>query len=89
MKKRSAGKTLTTRTEARWCPQCFQMLTAITSMLDTVKPEPGDFSVCISCASVLRLTDTMDYELSSLEAIPTHSRMQVRARRAGGKPDEE
>ena len=74
--KRKEVKTLTTHTEVRFCPSCFQRLDAVTSMLDEHKPEPGDFSVCINCASVLRLTDTMDFEMSSLEAIPTHSRMQ-------------
>lgn len=73
--KKPTGKTLTTRTETRWCPKCFQMLDAITALLDEVKPVPGDFTVCIGCASVLRFTETMDFELSSLEAIPTRSRM--------------
>jgi len=74
--KRPTGKTLTTQTEARWCPNCFQLLTAYTALTDAVKAEPGDFTVCIGCASVLRFTETMDFELSSLEAIPTHARMQ-------------
>ena len=73
--KRSTAKTLTTRTDTRWCPNCFQLLTAVMSMLGEHRAGPGDFTVCITCASVLRFTETMDYELASLEAIPTHSRM--------------
>ena len=73
--KRPTGKTFTARTELRWCPKCFQMLDSYTCLTDEVKAEPGDFTVCIGCASVLRFTETMDFELSSLEAIPTHSRM--------------
>jgi len=73
--KRSTGKTITTQIEPRWCPKCFYRLDACTSLLDEVRPVPGDFTVCIGCSSVLRFTETMDFELSSLEAIPTHSRM--------------
>lgn len=44
-------------------------------MTGSDKPQPGDFTVCIACASVLRWTATMDFELSSLMAVPTHIRM--------------
>jgi len=73
--KRPTGKTLTAPTEARWCPNCFQLLTAYTCLTDEVKAVQGNFTICINCASVLRFTETMEFELSSLEAIPTHSRM--------------
>jgi hypothetical protein len=73
--KRATGKTLTTQLEARRCPQCFCALDACTSLTAAVQPQPGDYTICIGCASVLRFTETMDFELSSLEAIPTHSRM--------------
>jgi len=70
------GKPLTTRTDPRWCPKCFQLLDACTSMLDSVRPTPGDCTICINCASVLRFTEMMDLELYSLEQIPTHSRLE-------------
>jgi hypothetical protein len=44
-------------------------------MTGDARPEPGDFTVCISCASVLCFTPQMDLELSTLEAIPIHLRM--------------
>jgi hypothetical protein len=67
---------LTTRHNPAWCPQCFTILDASTCMTSSdAKPEPGDFTICIGCASVLLFTPQMDLELSSLEAIPTHSRM--------------
>jgi hypothetical protein len=69
------GKTLTTRTELHWCPVCFYRLDACTSLLKEVTPGPGDYTVCIGCATVLRFTESMDFEVSSLEAIPTHSRL--------------
>lgn len=75
--KKATGKTLTTRFEnARWCPCCFGVLSAATCLTDEVRPEPGDYTVCIYCASVLRFDGQMDYQLSSLEAVPTHIRMQ-------------
>jgi hypothetical protein len=61
--------------EMRFCPSCFQRLDAATNLTADAKPEPLDFTVCTRCASVLRFDDDMNLELSSLEAIPTHSRM--------------
>jgi len=72
---RPTGKTITTRTEARFCPKCFQVLNAYTNLTDDAKAEPGDYTVCIGCGSILRFTETMEFELSSLEAIPIHMRM--------------
>jgi hypothetical protein len=73
-RKRDAG-TLTTRMQARWCPNCFYKLDATTSMYGEHAPKPGDFTVCAQCASVLRFKEGMDVVLSSLLEIPVHSRM--------------
>jgi hypothetical protein len=72
---KTTGKSLTTRTELHWCPVCFYRLDACTSLLDEIVPGPGDFTVCLGCASVLRFTGAMDFEVSSLESIPIHSRL--------------
>ena len=70
------GKTLTTRHEvAAWCPHCFAGLSASTCITDAARPEPGDYTVCIFCASVLRFDERMDLQMSKLEDIPTHSRL--------------
>lgn len=58
-----------------FCPQCFHLLDAATNMTSRDKPEPGDYTVCINCASVLRFGPDMLLELASLEAIPMHSRL--------------
>jgi len=91
MRRKPTGKTLTTRVAPRFCPKCFYLLDAATSLLGEVQPMPGDFTVCIGCACVLRFTPTMHLELSSLEAIPTHSRMDfarvVQAVKARGRED--
>jgi hypothetical protein len=59
-----------------FCPKCFHMLDAATNMEGPEKPEPGDYTVCIRCASVLRWNPDMQLELSSLEDIPMHSRLR-------------
>jgi hypothetical protein len=65
----------TTRMVSQGCPKCFHELDANTCLTEEAKPEPGDYTVCIGCASVLRFRENMSLELSSLEAIPTHSRL--------------
>jgi tRNA1(Val) A37 N6-methylase TrmN6 len=67
----------TTRSPARFCPSCFILLDSITSVYKDLTPEAGDFSVCLKCGSVLYIVQTaggFEYELSSLTAIPPHSR---------------
>lgn len=58
-----------------FCPKCFKLLDAATNMEGHEKPEPGDFTICIDCRSVLRFTPDMQLELSSLESIPIHARL--------------
>jgi hypothetical protein len=65
----------TGRMPPRFCPVCFLLLTANTNLTSKDKPEPGDFTVCIKCASVLRFDGKMDLELSSLMAIPVACRL--------------
>jgi hypothetical protein len=65
----------TTRVPARFCPVCFIVVDAATCFTAKIAPEPGDFTVCINCGAVLLFDGEMDLLLSSLEAIPMHSRL--------------
>lgn len=61
---------------SQFCPRCFKMLDATCSLTDAnAAPEPGDFTVCIACAAVLRFGTGLHLEMSSLMDIPEHSRM--------------
>jgi hypothetical protein len=60
----------------RFCPVCFCKLDAVTNMTSRDKPEPGDFTVCIGCRSVLRLGPEMTLEKSSLLEVPVHLRFE-------------
>jgi hypothetical protein len=69
-------KTRTSRIAPAFCPFCFKMLDATTSLGSEEVPQPGDFTVCIACCGVLRFTDDMSLLPSSLLEIPTHSRLE-------------
>jgi hypothetical protein len=56
------------------CPICFHKLDGIANMTGHEKPEPGDFTVCVGCRSVLKFGPGMGLELSSLMEVPTHIR---------------
>jgi len=70
----SRGKTK--RLAASFCPFCFTVLDAASGLGHENYPQPGDFTICIKCAGVLRFREDMSIEPSSLESIPTHSRMK-------------
>lgn len=53
--------------KATTCPNCGRKLDAATSTrLGRQRPKPGDFSLCIGCAAVLRF----DEELEPVLALP-------------------
>jgi hypothetical protein len=64
----------TVRLPPQFCPVCFTMLDAATNMTSEGPPVPGDFTICIGCRSILKFGPEMGRELSSLEAVPAHSR---------------
>jgi hypothetical protein len=70
------------RIAASPCPQCFHKLDAIDSVGEnavvTPPPEPGDFTICIACSSVLRFDENMRLVLSCLSEVP----IEIRARLA-------
>lgn len=49
------------RTPKAWCPSCHERLDGCGTIEDeeSVGPEPGDFTVCMCCSSVLRFKDDM------------------------------
>jgi hypothetical protein len=51
------------------------MFDVVTGIQNKEKPEPGDFTICIECAAVLRYDKDMTAVLSSLMEVPMISRM--------------
>lgn len=68
-------KLRTTEMPSCFCPVCFKLLDAVTAFDDT-SPDPGNYTVCFGCASVLRFSENMVLMPSSLLEIPEHSRLQ-------------
>jgi hypothetical protein len=75
VKNRFTAKGYTGQTPLRFCPVCFHKLDGVTNLTGSEKPEPGDFTICIGCTSVLKFT-TGNFELSSLEAVPVYLRFE-------------
>jgi len=49
------------------CPTCgYEMDSSTCVDDDTVKPKPGDFSVCMKCGEMLRFTGTMGIRIVEL-----------------------
>ena len=64
-----------TRVKQSFCPFCFHVLDAVTSLGSEAVPQPGDFTICIDCCAVLRFDVGMSLVASSLLEIPMHSRL--------------
>ena len=60
---------------AAFCPSCFKVLDGVTNLEGHDAPKSGDFTICIYCANVLRFTEEMQLELSSIEEIPVYARL--------------
>lgn len=76
--------TLNERVPPCLCPSCGQLLDAATdSNLAGKYPSPGDFSVCIKCASVLLFTDAFKLRpATSLEISTLPKKVAVDLNRA-------
>ena len=59
----------------RFCPVCFTVLNATSAVTGDAEPEPGDFTICIGCRSILRIGEDFALTKSSLMEIPEHSRL--------------
>jgi hypothetical protein len=64
----------TGRMPASICPVCSYKLDGVTNLTSRDKPEPGDYTVCIGCRSVLKFGPGMGLEKSSLLEVPVHLR---------------
>lgn len=72
------------------CPYCGKSFNAAANMKNTVRPRPGDWSVCIACAAVLVFNEDLTVrkptaqESEQSTTIPQIFKMQmiVRARLA-------
>lgn len=69
------------RIAASPCPQCFKLLDAVDTVGEnavvTTPPKPGDFTICIACASVLRFDENMGLVLSTLNEVPIEIRARI------------
>ncbi len=62
------------------CPACGRGFTHATGHTDQ-RPEPGDFSLCISCNAVLRFDDDLLLQLFEGE-LPAEVRSEIHAHQA-------
>jgi len=76
MTNRFTAKGYTGQTLPQFCPVCFAVLDGVTNLTGPDKPDPGDFTVCVYCRAVLKFGPDLAMELSSLEAVPVHVRME-------------
>jgi hypothetical protein len=69
------------RITASACPSCFRKLDAVDSIGEGGEfpspPEPGDYTVCIGCFSILRFDDNLQLVLSSLSEVPVEIRSRM------------
>jgi hypothetical protein len=70
------------------CPQCGHHLNALSQaggIVEQGKPEPGDFSVCIQCRSVLEITIIGGYRVmtpAEIAALSEDARIDLEATQA-------
>lgn len=75
----------TTRTPETQCPSCQCSIDAATALTEDVTPSPGDFTVCIQCAAILRfdrelhLKETVYHELKELDTEALEELALIRA----------
>jgi hypothetical protein len=56
----------TTRLKLSNCPRCDYKVDAATPVFDdTVCPKPGDFTICINCATLLIFTEDMGLSVAT------------------------
>lgn len=60
----------TTDLENDICPKCGYLLEAATDMESDKRPSPGDWAVCINCATVLRFDENLRHQLHVGEIPP-------------------
>lgn len=85
-------RTLATRIPPQRCPGCLFELDGVHCFGDESRPEPGDFTVCIQCAMLLRFGDDMVLVQAALADVDESVREEfakmiatIEALSAGGK----
>jgi hypothetical protein len=59
-----------------FCPKCFTLLDAVSNLYGRNAPDPGDFTICINCASVLRFDENFQFALAKFDDIPIQLRSE-------------
>lgn len=59
------------------CPACGEALDAATNVTGTLQPEPGDVTVCIGCAAVLRFSADLKLKTIAIDSLPQDNRGAV------------
>lgn len=59
----------TTRHAAVPCPVCDHKIDAMTGVDHDAAPKAGDFTVCIYCGNVLRITDGLGLRIATTDEI--------------------
>lgn len=56
------------------CPFCFCILDTASNTYGTTAPEPGDHTLCIRCANVLRFDENLQLVAAKWDDIPVEYR---------------
>jgi hypothetical protein len=56
------------------CPFCFILLDTVNNTDGGTAPDPGDFTVCLGCASVMRFDENLQLVAAKFEDIPIQDR---------------
>lgn len=54
-----ATRVVSVRLPATTCPTCRETLDGVTSTGSRAQPEPGDYSICVYCGTLLMFTETL------------------------------
>jgi hypothetical protein len=73
------GDDATFRLPPDHCPSCGALIDAATDVEGPHRPEPGDNSICLYCASLLRYGADLRLELATLSEIPIQYRAKFAA----------
>lgn len=65
------------RIRSQPCPKCGHWLEAAANMTGGGAPGPGDLTLCINCAAILRFLPELDLEEISLAEVPWENRADV------------
>lgn len=64
-------------TTPQLCPSCGYTLDGHTNTSGSGGPGPGDFTICLACAAIMRYDEGMKVYAITLEEVPEECRSQV------------